>query len=103
MQILAYPHKKFLSNANLQIAKGNNIYIYLSGTWNANLISPKIIHLLNNTDSSETSWKFIFCFFLNPNFFCAFFYATSEKYTINYINANKKIIKFQKSRKNKIK
>lgn len=44
-----------------------------------------------------------FLLFSKSKFFLCFFYATSEKYTINYINANKKIIKFQKSRKNKIK
>ena len=96
MKILTYPCKSFLSNIKFEIRNGSDIYIELSDTWNAKLITPEIINLLINENSEEKSWKFVFCILLNPIFFSAYFYAYSENYRANQIDKSKKIIKFKK-------
>lgn len=96
MKNLTYPCKSFLSNIKFEIRNGSDICIELSDTWNAKLITPEIINLLINENSEEKSWKFVFCIFLNPIFFSAYFYAYSENYRINQIDKNKKLIKLQK-------
>lgn len=96
MKILIYPHKEFLSSVKFEIKNGTDIHIKLSKTWNAKLITPEIINLLINEKSKEKSWKYVFCIFLNPSFFSAYFYAQSENYKISLVDKNKKPIKFHK-------
>lgn len=96
MKILIYPHKEFLSIINLEIRNGTEIHIKLSKAWNAKLITPEIINLLINENSEEKSWKYIFCIFLNPSFFSAYFYSQSANYKISLVDKNKKLIKFHK-------
>lgn len=96
MKILIYPHKKFLSSMKFEINKGTDIHIKLSNAWNAKLITPEIINLLINEKSDQKSWKYVFCIFLNPSFFSAYFYAQSENYKISLVDENKKLIKFHK-------
>ena len=96
MKILIYPHKEFLSSMTFEIRNGTNIHIKLSKAWNAKLITPEIINLLINEKSYKKSWKYVFCIFLNPSFFSAYFYAQSENYKISLVDENKKLIKFHK-------
>jgi hypothetical protein len=96
MKILIYPHKEFLSSMTLEIRNGTNIHIKLSKAWNAKLITPEIINLLINEKSYKKSWKYVFCIFLNPSFFSAYFYAQSENYRVSLVDENKKLIKFHK-------
>ena len=96
MKILIYPHKEFLSSMTFEIRNGTNIHIKLSKAWNAKLITPEIINLLINEKSYKKSWKYVFCIFLNPSFFSAYFYAQSENYRVSLVYENKKLIKFHK-------
>jgi hypothetical protein len=96
MKILIYPHKEFLSSMTFEIRNGTNIHIKLSKAWNAKLITPEIINLLINEKSYKKSWKYVFCIFLNPSFFSAYFYAQSENYRVSLVDENKKLIKFHK-------
>ena len=95
-KILIYPHKEFLSSMTFEIRNGTNIHIKLSKAWNAKLITPEIINLLINEKSYKKSWKYVFCIFLNPSFFSAYFYAQSENYRVSLVDENKKLIKFHK-------
>ena len=96
MKILIYPHKKFLSSMKFEIKNGTHIKIKLSKAWNTKLITPEIINLLINENSEEKSWKYVFCIFLNPSFFSAYFYTQSENYRVSLVDENKKLIKFHK-------
>jgi hypothetical protein len=96
MKILIYPHKKFLSSMKFEIINGTDIHIKLSKAWNTKLITPEIINLLIDEKSEKKSWKYVFCIFLNPSFFFAYFYARSENYRVSLIEENNKLIKFYK-------
>lgn len=96
MKILIYPHKKFLSSMKFEIENGTDIQIKLSKAWNTKLITPEIINLLINENSEEKNLKYVFCIFLNPSFFSAYFYAKSENYRVSLVDEKNKLIKFHK-------
>lgn len=96
MKILIYPHKKFLSSMKFEIGNENDIQIKLSKAWNTKLITPEIINLLIDENSEEKSWKYVFCIFLNPSFFSAYFYAQSENYRVSLVDEKNELIKFHK-------
>ncbi|WP_426054575.1 hypothetical protein [Janthinobacterium sp. PSPC2-1] len=96
MKILIYPHKEFLSSMKFEIGNGTDIQIKLSKAWNAKLITPEIINLLIDENSEGKSWKYVFCIFLNPSFFSAYFYAQSENYRVSLVDEKNKLIKFHK-------
>lgn len=96
MKIYPYPCEKFLSKIKSEIIAGNDFNIEILKSWRSNLITKKIITLISNEKSNEKSWMFIFCIFLNPSFFSAYFYAISEKYSIEQADESMKIITFKK-------
>ena len=96
MKILIYPHKKFLSSMKFEIENGTDIQIKLSKAWNTKLITPEIINLLTNENSAKKSWKYVFCIFLNPSFFSAYFYSQSKNYRVSLVDEKRKLIKFHK-------
>lgn len=96
MPVYIYPCKKFSSKIKSEITNGNNFNVEILNSTKGNLITKKIISLLNNKNPGEKNWKIIFCIILNPRFFAAYFYAISENYTVNYLTENKKFIEFKK-------
>lgn len=96
MNIIFYPSKKFLSCAIINIMEGDDFYIKLSNKWNSKLITSRIIDLIIDEKSEEKSWEFVFCIYLNLNFFSAYFYVFSKNYRLCQVNKIHKLVKFYK-------
>lgn len=95
MDRFTYPSKKFLKKCKLVIENRKEIEVEISLGWKGNLLLSQLVLLINEKNTNDKSWKFIFCLLSNLGFFVVYFYALSANYSINYSECKKLLVKMK--------